>query len=101
MRIAAVTLKNPFERQYIEWARTLRANASAPFGRCIGGPVRLRWAVARIGAAPLDQLVTTDTIQATEAVAGSPKIRQLSVAPLIAEAIRRITEERSVSSLFD
>jgi ribose-phosphate pyrophosphokinase len=58
-------------------------------------------AVARIAAAPLDTLVTTDTIQATEAVAGSAKIRQLSVAPLIAEAIRRITEERSVSSLFD
>jgi len=58
-------------------------------------------AVARIAAAPLVELVTTDTIQATDAMNASPTIRQLSVAPLIAEAIRRITEERSVSSLFD
>jgi ribose-phosphate pyrophosphokinase len=58
-------------------------------------------AVARISAAPLDELVTTDSIQATEIVSAAPKIRQLSVAPLIAEAIRRITEDRSVSSLFD
>jgi ribose-phosphate pyrophosphokinase len=47
------------------------------------------------------ELVTTDSIQATEAVTNSPAIRQLTVAPLIAEAIRRITEDRSVSSLFD
>ena len=58
-------------------------------------------AVARIAGAPLDELVTTDSIMATEAMMGQPKIRQLPVAPLIAEAIRRITEERSVSSLFD
>ena len=58
-------------------------------------------AVARISAAPMVELVTTDSIQATDAVAKSGSIRQLTVAPLIAEAILRITEERSVSSLFD
>jgi ribose-phosphate pyrophosphokinase len=58
-------------------------------------------AVARIAASPLVELVTTDSIQATSAMTESPSIRQLSVAPLIAEAIRRITEESSVSSLFD
>src|ERR1700677_1327406 len=58
-------------------------------------------AVARIAAAPMVELVTTDSIQATDAVAKSANIRHLSVAPLIAEAIRRITEDRSVSSLFD
>jgi ribose-phosphate pyrophosphokinase len=58
-------------------------------------------AVARIAAAPMVELVTTDSIQATEAVTNSANIRQLTVAPLIAEAIRRITEDRSVSSLFD
>ncbi len=58
-------------------------------------------AVARITAAPMVELVTTDSIQATDAVAKGPNIRQLTVAPLIAEAIRRITEDRSVSSLFD
>jgi ribose-phosphate pyrophosphokinase len=58
-------------------------------------------AVARIAGAPMVELVTTDSIQATDAVAKSANIRQLTVAPLIAEAIRRITEDRSVSSLFD
>ncbi|MDB5365734.1 MAG: phosphoribosylpyrophosphate synthetase [Rhodospirillales bacterium] len=58
-------------------------------------------AVARVTASPLVRLVTTDSIQATEAVASAPNIHQLTVAPLIAEAIRRISEERSVSSLFD
>ena len=58
-------------------------------------------AVARVSASPLQTLVTTDTILATEAVRVSHNLRQLSVAPLIGEAMRRISEERSVSSLFD
>jgi len=58
-------------------------------------------AVARVSASPMEKLVTTDTIQATEAVRVSHNLRQLSVAPLIGEAMRRISEERSVSSLFD
>jgi ribose-phosphate pyrophosphokinase len=58
-------------------------------------------AVARVAASPLESLVTTDSIQATEAVKLSRNIRQISIAPLLAEAILRISEERSVSSLFD
>ena len=58
-------------------------------------------AVARVVSSPLESLVTTDRILATEAVRVSRNIRQLTIAPLMAEAIRRITEERSVSSLFD
>ena len=58
-------------------------------------------AVARVVAAPIKELVLTDSIVATEAVRVSQNIRQLTIAPLIAEAIRRISEERSVSSLFD
>lgn len=57
-------------------------------------------AVARMAVAPIQTLVTTDSIQATEAVRVSRNIRQLTIAPLIAEAILRISEERSVSSLF-
>ncbi|HYD31403.1 MAG TPA: ribose-phosphate diphosphokinase, partial [Azospirillaceae bacterium] len=57
-------------------------------------------AVSRISSSPIDMLVTTDSIQATEAMRVSQNIRQLTVAPLIAEAIMRISEERSVSSLF-
>ncbi|MEM6903058.1 MAG: phosphoribosyltransferase family protein, partial [Pseudomonadota bacterium] len=58
-------------------------------------------AVARVGASPLVELVTTDSITATEAVRVATNIRQLSIAPLMAEAISRISDERSVSSLFD
>ncbi len=58
-------------------------------------------AVARVAASPMDALVTTDSIMATEAVRVSHNIRQISIARLMAEAISRISDERSVSSLFD
>jgi ribose-phosphate pyrophosphokinase len=57
-------------------------------------------AVARVSSSPMDNLVITDSIQATEAVRVSHNIKQLTIAPLMAEAIRRISEESSVSSLF-
>jgi len=52
-------------------------------------------------AAAIEMLVITDSIVATEAVRAAPNIRQLTIAPLMAEAMQRISEERSVSSLFD
>jgi ribose-phosphate pyrophosphokinase len=58
-------------------------------------------AVARVAASPMESLVITDSIQATEAMRISQKIRQLTIAPLLGEAIQRITDEKSVSSLFD
>ena len=58
-------------------------------------------AVARVSSSPMESLVVTDSIMATEAMRVSHNIRQLTIAPLIAEAIRRISDESSVSSLFD
>ncbi|MEK9827781.1 MAG: ribose-phosphate pyrophosphokinase [Rhodospirillales bacterium] len=58
-------------------------------------------AVARVAASPMEELVITDSIQATEAVREARNIRQLSIAPLLGEAVKRINEEESVSSLFD
>jgi ribose-phosphate pyrophosphokinase len=58
-------------------------------------------AVARVAASPITEMVITDSIQATEAVKDSKNIRQLPIAPLMAEAIQRIADERSVSSLFN
>jgi ribose-phosphate pyrophosphokinase len=58
-------------------------------------------AVQRVVASPIEMLVITDSIVATEAVREAHNIRQVTIAPLMAEAIRRISEERSVSSLFD
>lgn len=57
-------------------------------------------AVSRVAASPLNSLVTTDSIPETEAVKVAHNIRQLSIAPLLGEAILRINQERSVSSLF-
>ena len=58
-------------------------------------------AVARVGASPIEMMTVTDSIQATEAVRISANIRQLGIAPLLAEAMRRISDESSVSSLFN
>jgi ribose-phosphate pyrophosphokinase len=58
-------------------------------------------AVERVVASPIEMLVITDSILATEAVQAAHNIRQLTIAPLMGEAIRRISEERSVSSLFN
>ncbi|HZQ00171.1 MAG TPA: ribose-phosphate pyrophosphokinase [Reyranella sp.] len=58
-------------------------------------------AVARVAASPIEKMVITDSIMPTEAVRVSPNIRPLSVASLLAEAMKRISEESSVSSLFD
>jgi ribose-phosphate pyrophosphokinase len=58
-------------------------------------------AVARISASPIEMLTITDSIAATEAVRLAHNVRQLSIAPLLAEAMRRISTESSVSSLFD
>jgi ribose-phosphate pyrophosphokinase len=58
-------------------------------------------AVARIASSPIETMTITDSILATEAVRLARNIRQISIAPLMAEAMRRISEESSVSSLFD
>ena len=58
-------------------------------------------AAARVTSSPIERLVTTDSILATEALRVAHNMEQLSIAPLMAEGIRRISEESSVSSLFD
>ncbi len=58
-------------------------------------------AVARIKGSKLKSLVVTDSIAATDEVAKCSNIRRISIAPLIGEAMRRINNEESVSSLFD
>ena len=57
--------------------------------------------MARVTGSKLEELVISDSIQLTEAAQESDKIRALTLAPLVGEAIRRIADESSVSSLFD
>ena len=75
-------------------AGALSVDAYVTHGVLSGG------AVSRVASSPLNSLVTTDSIQATEAMRVAKNIRQISIAPLLGEAIMRINEERSVSSLF-
>ena len=63
-------------------------------------PVLSGTAVERIENSALDELVVTDTIPLSEAARDCKRIRQLSTAELLAETIRRINNEESVSSLF-
>jgi len=58
-------------------------------------------AVARVEGSQLSELIITDSIQPLEPVLEARKIRLLPIAPLLAEAIKRISDESSVSSLFD
>ncbi|MDT7933769.1 MAG: ribose-phosphate pyrophosphokinase [Sphingomonadaceae bacterium] len=58
-------------------------------------------AVARVEGSKLTELVVTDSIHMPDAVVQANKLRVLTIAPLLAEAMRRIAEESSVSSLFD
>ena len=58
-------------------------------------------AVERIKNSKLDELVITDSIAPTKLILDASNIRILNLAPLIAEAIRRISSDSSVSSLFD
>ncbi|MGA9025042.1 MAG: ribose-phosphate diphosphokinase [Steroidobacteraceae bacterium] len=57
-------------------------------------------AIERIGKSVLDEIVVTDTIPLSQAGQACTRIRQLSVAGLLAETIRRISDEESVSSLY-
>ena len=58
-------------------------------------------AVQRIKNSKLKSMVVTDSIEATADMKACPNIRSISIAPLIGEAMRRINNEASVSSLFD
>jgi ribose-phosphate pyrophosphokinase len=63
-------------------------------------PVLSGPAIERIEASALDELVVTDTIPLRAEAKNCQRIRQLSVAELLAETMRRINAEESVSSLF-
>ena len=57
-------------------------------------------AIENIMASSLKTLVITDSIQARDDILSCPKVRQVSIAPLLADAINRVSDERSVSCLF-
>jgi ribose-phosphate pyrophosphokinase len=74
--------------------------ATEVFAYCTHG-VLSGAAAQRVANSELSELVVTDTIWSGEPDAKGGKVRRLTIAPLLAEAIRRISDEASVSSLFD
>ncbi len=82
-------------------ARALMDQGADSVSAYIAHGVLSNGAVDRVAASPLERLVITDSIPATDAVKASRNIEQITVAPLIAEAVKRIAEDRSISALFD
>jgi len=83
-----------------EAAGALKKNGAAKVVAYCTHPVLSGKAVKNLEASGLDELVVTDTIPLKENAAACSKIRQLSMAEMLAETMRRISEEESVSSLF-
>jgi ribose-phosphate pyrophosphokinase len=81
-------------------AKALKANGAKAIYACATHGVLSGPAIERINASEIEEVVLTDTIPGGAHTAVTSKIRVLSVADLLAEAIRRIHEDESVSSLF-
>ena len=81
-------------------AAALKQHGAAKVAAYITHPVLSGAAIDNITHSALDELVVTDTIPLSEAAKACGKIRQLSVAELLAETIRRIAFGESVSSLY-
>jgi len=83
-----------------EAARALRDAGAGTVTAAITHAVLSGPAISRIAESPLEELVVTDTIPFRPEAKDCEKLRAVSIAPLLSEAIRRINNEESVSSLF-
>ena len=81
-------------------AAALKAKGAASVTAYITHPILSGPAIERISSSELDELVVTDTVPLSESAQSCSKIRQLEVAELLAETIRRMSQDESVSSLY-
>ena len=81
-------------------AKALKANGAARVVAYATHAVLSGPAVDNIKNSELDEFIVTDTIPLSEAAAACGKIRQLTLAPLLAEAVRRVCNEESISAMF-
>jgi ribose-phosphate pyrophosphokinase len=81
-------------------AQALKDEGAVRVVAYITHPVLSGAAIERIEKSVLDELVVTDTIPLSDAARACKRIRQLTVAGLLAETIRRISDDDSVSSLY-
>ena len=85
----------------VQAAAALKRNGALRIIAACTHPVLSGNAVEKIEDSPIDELVVTDSIPLTAEAKRSRKIKQVSVAPLLAEVIRRIQRSKSISSLFE
>ncbi|MES0327358.1 MAG: ribose-phosphate diphosphokinase [Gammaproteobacteria bacterium] len=81
-------------------AAALKANGALSVSAYCTHPVLSGAAIENISGSVLNELVVTDTIPLSEAAKQCPQIRQVSIANMLAETIRRIHEEESVSEMY-
>ena len=81
-------------------AAALKEHGAVKVVACITHPVLSGAAIDNINNSEIDELVVTDTIPLSEEAQACTKIKQLSVAEMLAEAMRRVSLEESVSSMF-
>ncbi|WP_432481035.1 ribose-phosphate pyrophosphokinase [Moraxella sp. ZY200743] len=82
-------------------AQALKDNGARRVVGYITHPVLSGKAIDNISNSALDEIVVTDTIPLSESAKACSKIRQVSIASLLAESLRRINNEESISALFD
>ena len=82
-------------------AQALKDHGASKVYAYITHPVLSGPAIDNIASSSLDQLVVTDTIPLSEAGRACDKIRVLSLAPMLAETVRRVNNEESLSAMFD
>ncbi len=81
-------------------AKALKDNGAAKVYAYATHPVLSGPAVQNLNNSELDELVVTDTIPLSDAARDCPKVRQLTLAPMLAEAVRRVCNEESISAMF-
>ncbi|TVQ73804.1 MAG: ribose-phosphate pyrophosphokinase [Oceanospirillales bacterium] len=81
-------------------AQALKDKGAARVVSYVTHPVLSGPAIDNINGSMLDELVVTDTIPLSEAAQKCSKIRQLTIAPMLAEAVRRVCNEESISAMF-
>lgn len=82
-------------------ADALKANGAKKVVAYCTHPVLSGPAIPNLNASTLDSLVVTDTIPLNEAARNCKRIRQLTMSRLLAESIRRVSNEESISAMFD
>ena len=82
-------------------AEALKQNGARRVLAYITHPVLSGNALKNISESELDEIVVTDSIPLSEEAKACEKIRQVTIASLLAESLRRINNEESISAMFD